>query len=319
METPKKYYYTYYSYEECGRGYIGSRGCKCLPEEDVRYFGSFRDRTFKPTQKIILKDDYATREEAIVDEIILHDYYDVAINPDFANRAKQTSTKFSYISTREEAIKNGKKIKELGVGVHRLSQKELSDAGKKGGAKTKELGIGIFTLTDEERKELGKKSGMKSYELGIGIHGRTKEQMIEDAKKGGEVAGKLMKELGKGIFALTTEQRSENGKKYGKIGGIKTYELGIGIHGLTLEQKIENSKKGAKIGGEIGGKLSYELELGIHGLSSKQTIENASKGGKIVSKQLWQCTETGFIANAGNLARYQRARGIDTSKRIRLE
>jgi hypothetical protein len=69
METPKEYYYTYYSYEEWGRGYFGSRGCKCLPEEDVRYFGSFKDKSFKPTQKIILKDDYATREEAYADEI----------------------------------------------------------------------------------------------------------------------------------------------------------------------------------------------------------------------------------------------------------
>jgi hypothetical protein len=42
METPKEYYYTYYSYEEYGRGYFGSRSCKCLPEEDTKYFGSFR-------------------------------------------------------------------------------------------------------------------------------------------------------------------------------------------------------------------------------------------------------------------------------------
>lgn len=81
METPKEYYYTYYSYEEWGRGYIGSRGCKCLPEEDVRYFGSFRDKKFKPTQKIILKSDYATREEAYADEIALQKFYKVVENP----------------------------------------------------------------------------------------------------------------------------------------------------------------------------------------------------------------------------------------------
>ena len=106
METPKEYYYTYYSYEEWGRGYIGSRGCKFLPEEDINYFGSFRDKTFKPTQKIILKSDYATREEAYADEIILHDFYDVANNPHFVNRAKATSTGFSvYGVTRSEETK----------------------------------------------------------------------------------------------------------------------------------------------------------------------------------------------------------------------
>ena len=57
METPKEYHYTYYSYEEWGRGYFGSRTCRCLPKEDVKYFGSFGDKTFKPTQKIILKDE----------------------------------------------------------------------------------------------------------------------------------------------------------------------------------------------------------------------------------------------------------------------
>ena len=91
----KEYHYTYYSYEEYGRGYIGSRTCKCLPEEDVKYFGSYKDKIFKPTQKIILKSDYATREEAYIDEVILHHFYDVGKNLHFANRAKQTSNKFT--------------------------------------------------------------------------------------------------------------------------------------------------------------------------------------------------------------------------------
>jgi hypothetical protein len=91
----KEYHYVYYSYEEYGRGYFGSRTCKCLPEEDIKYFGSFKDKSFKPTQKIILKDDYTTREEAYVDEIVLQEYYEVVENPHFANRAYQTSTGFS--------------------------------------------------------------------------------------------------------------------------------------------------------------------------------------------------------------------------------
>ena len=46
-----KYYYVYYSYEEYGRGYIGKRECECLPEKDVNYFGSFKDKTFKYDNK----------------------------------------------------------------------------------------------------------------------------------------------------------------------------------------------------------------------------------------------------------------------------
>lgn len=106
----KEYHYVYYSYEEWGMGYIGSRSCKCLPEEDVKYFGSFKDKNFKPTQKIILKSDYATREEAYVDEIILQEYYKVVENPHFANRAYQTSTRFSIKGLTSWA--KGKKFTE---------------------------------------------------------------------------------------------------------------------------------------------------------------------------------------------------------------
>jgi hypothetical protein len=63
--------------------------------EDIKYFGSFKDKEFKPTQKIILKSDYKTREEAYTDEIILQRFYKITENPHFANRAYQTSTGFS--------------------------------------------------------------------------------------------------------------------------------------------------------------------------------------------------------------------------------
>ena len=88
-----KHFYVYYSYEEYGRGYIGKRECNCLPEEDVSYFGSFHDKIFQPTQKIIL-ETFDTVEEALEAECSLHNFYEVDKNPHFANRAKQTSTGF---------------------------------------------------------------------------------------------------------------------------------------------------------------------------------------------------------------------------------
>ena len=88
-----KHFYVYYSYQEYVRGYIGKRECKCLPQEDVNYFGSFHDKTFYPTQKIIL-ETFDTVGEALKAEIILHNFYEVDKNPHFANRARQTSTGF---------------------------------------------------------------------------------------------------------------------------------------------------------------------------------------------------------------------------------
>jgi hypothetical protein len=167
MQTLKEYHYTYYSYEEWGKGYIGSRTCKCPPEEDIKYFGSYKDKTFRPTQKIILKSDYATREEAYIDEIILQHYYNVVENLHFANKAYQTSTKFFYI----DGSVGGKKAKELGLGVHSLSREQLSENGKRGGKiggikggkisgkENRELGRGIFAFTSEQRSETAKKAG----------------------------------------------------------------------------------------------------------------------------------------------------------------
>jgi hypothetical protein len=97
-----KKYYTYYSYEEWGRGYIGSRpsGCECNPEEDL-YMGSFKDKTFTPTNKIIL-GVYSTPQECLDAEVTLHEFFKVDINPHFANLARQTSTGFiSLVKTKE--------------------------------------------------------------------------------------------------------------------------------------------------------------------------------------------------------------------------
>jgi hypothetical protein len=88
-----KYHYVYRSFEEGGSDYIGRRTCDCLPEEDIKYFGSFKDKTFKPTGKVILFV-CETREEVAEIEIELHNFFEVAVNPQFANKAKATSTGF---------------------------------------------------------------------------------------------------------------------------------------------------------------------------------------------------------------------------------
>ena len=54
-------------------------------------------------------------------------------------------------------------------------------------------------------------------------------------------------------------------------------------------------------------------------LTPEERIARSRKGGRIISAMKFQCTVTGFITNAGNLSKYQRVRGIDTSKRVRLD
>jgi hypothetical protein len=89
-----KHHYVYRSYEPLGRSYIGKRTCLCLPEEDISYFGSYSDVSFSPTQKEILAVCDSS-EHALEVEIFFHWFYDVAFNPKFANKAKQTSKYFN--------------------------------------------------------------------------------------------------------------------------------------------------------------------------------------------------------------------------------
>jgi len=158
---------------------------------------------------------------------------------------------------------------------------------------------GIVSL--DVRRKTGKKVGEKSYELKFGLFGRTPEKIIEDRKKSGSIVGKITgknhKENGTGVFGRTKEQKIEDGKK----GAQRAKELGVGIFAMTAEELSQAGKKS-----------------GISSIPKEERIENSKKGGKIVSSQMWECCETGFVANAGNLARYQRARGIDTSKRKRI-
>ena len=84
--------YVYYSYEQWGRGYIGSRVKEgCYPGES--YLGSYSDETFKPTDKVILFT--GTAEECLAVEVKLHAFFDVVLSPHYANRARQTSAGFT--------------------------------------------------------------------------------------------------------------------------------------------------------------------------------------------------------------------------------
>ena len=154
-----EYHYVYYSYEEWGRGYIGSRTCYCLPQNDTNYFGSFKDIDFKPTKKIILKEDYANREEAIEDEIKLHNFYEVHKNLNFANQAKQSSKKF--ILNGSKAKENGKRTKILKKGIFSRSKEKMSLDGKKSGTISGEKRARHFTVISPSGQIINSKNVSK--------------------------------------------------------------------------------------------------------------------------------------------------------------
>ena len=145
-------HYVYYSYEDFGRGYIGSRTCNCSPEED-NYFGSFYDKIFTPTNKIIL-ETFDNRVEALDAEIKLHQFYDVARNPHFVNQAKQTSTGFSaegVVRSEEYKKKMSERLKGREIKPEWIKKAVESRKGKIDGENNPFYGK---THTPETRKRI---------------------------------------------------------------------------------------------------------------------------------------------------------------------
>jgi hypothetical protein len=158
----------------------------------------------------------------------------------------------------------------------------------------KDLGTGILhNMTDggegtsnrgtpEQRSEIVRKAQAS----------RTPEQRSEVAKKGRKTY----------LSTSTPEQRSEAAKK--------------AQASRTPEQRSEIARKAnASRTPEQRREVAKKAKASM---TPEQRSEAAREAGRKTSSIKWQCTVTGFIANAGNLAQYQKARGIDTSNRIRL-
>jgi hypothetical protein len=207
--------------------------------------------------------------------------------------------KTGKINAKKYAKLNGIKAKELGVGIFSMSKEERTEVSKRGAETNRKNKTGLFGFTFEERSEAGKIGGRKTVELGAGIHGLTTEEKSKNGKKGGSIGGKKTKENKIGIFAQTKEERSE----VGKMVAIKNKENGVSIFALTKEQLSNQGKK------------TKEDKIGIFAQTKEQLKEN----GKKTTAQKWMCLETGFITSPGALGRYQKARGIDTSKRVRVD
>ncbi len=188
----QKHFYVYYSYEEWGRGYIGKRECKCLPEDDVKYFGSFKDKTFKPTKKIII-ETFGTAEEAYAAEIQLQEFYEVDKNPHFANIYIHRSKSFcnngslfirNKISNALTGIKRSdetrKKISEVkrGTIASPETRKKLSEARKKSPINPM-LGK---THTEEWKKEHSKRMKENNPFKGKNHSEETRKRISEKTK-----------------------------------------------------------------------------------------------------------------------------------------
>jgi hypothetical protein len=118
------YHYTYRltlsNNTDSRKYYIGARSCTEYPTKDS-YFGSCKTLLAwikeYGTQGIVkeILAIYGKRQDAIEHEINLHNYFDVAKNVEFWNRAKQTSVSFDTSGTTQpEELKLQKSLKTKG-------------------------------------------------------------------------------------------------------------------------------------------------------------------------------------------------------------
>lgn len=166
--------------------YIGVRSSKFRPYEDP-YMGSSKSMTKEEKHRCdkLLLEEFPTRKEAVAYEVFLHTKFDVARNPEFYNKAKQTSTGFDttgmkFVFTEShinnmKAASSKRKSWPKGWNHTEAAKNAISDA-KKG-----------IPRTEETKKKLSDK--MKAlYESGyvhpcIGTtHSESTKQLISSVR-----------------------------------------------------------------------------------------------------------------------------------------
>jgi hypothetical protein len=213
------YHYTYRltlnNNTDSRKYYIGARSCTEYPTKDS-YFGScktllawIKEHGTEGIVKEILAI-YGKRQDAIEHEINLHNYFDVAKNVEFWNKAKQTSVGFDTAGTKQTA-EHIAKVKQATKGLRKTEEHK------------RKIGLahkGRIVSEEQKQKQSQTMTGRK----------KTQEQIEKQRKS---MLGKKHSEETKAKISL-----SNMGKKMSKeaIEKIKLSKVGS-IVCFDMEQK----------------------------------------------------------------------------------
>ena len=164
--------------------YIGVRSCKGSPEED-KYLSS--SKVIKHNKIDVDKHILATwnsRKEAVDHEILLHNCFNVAVNKEFFNQAKQTSVGFDTSGTvghnagKKLSTERIEKLRQANLGRKQSEENKRLRSSKMIGFKHikvtcpkcgKEGGI-----TGMKRRHFDNCQGIRPYRAAICVNGKTK-------------------------------------------------------------------------------------------------------------------------------------------------
>lgn len=126
-------HYVYILFYKNSMKYIGVRSSKKDPEKDIEYLGSSKHlpKDLIPVKKILKVFD--NRKDAVAYEIYLHKLFNVCKNPEYYNKANQTSTGFDTQGIYfKHSIEHREKIKKSLTGRTRSKEECLAiSLGKK--------------------------------------------------------------------------------------------------------------------------------------------------------------------------------------------
>ena len=257
-KSNKKYHYVYcITNVILDKHYIGIRSCNINPVDDLgkKYFSSSTDKSFIEDQKTNIHNYayevikiFKSRDDALLEEIRLHNLYDVGKNNNFYNKSKQTSVGFDtsgcvivkdiyenrfVVPIDDERIKTGEFVYQM-IG-HKFSEEtkknmSIAQTGEKNGFYGK-------THSDETKEILSTYRGEKAYMYGKNHSDETKKK-ISLIKTGQTHSDETKKKISDSLKGKMT---GEKNPFYGKKHSDETKKkISLNNGAKTKKVKIDN-------------------------------------------------------------------------------